>query len=68
MARTDAMAKAMHAKDTDSFWKTVPKSYKKGIPNTSNVNVLVAFCYFFVFKSYFLGLVDLREEDKHGIM
>ena len=34
MARVDAMAKSMQAKDADSFWKNVSKTYKKDI----NVN------------------------------
>ena len=38
MARTDAMAKAMHGKDTVIFGTNISKSYKKVIPNTSNVN------------------------------
>ena len=38
MARADAMAKSMQAKDADSFWKNVSKTYKKGIPNATNVN------------------------------
>ena len=38
MARADAMAKSMQAKDADSFLKKVSKTYKKGIPNATNVN------------------------------
>ena len=38
MARADAMAKSMQAKDAVSFWKNVSKTYKKGIPNATNVN------------------------------
>ena len=38
MARADAMAKSMQAKDADSFWNNVSKTYKKGIPNATNVN------------------------------
>jgi len=38
MARAYAMAKAMQAKDAVSFWKNVSKTYKKGIPNATNVN------------------------------
>ena len=33
------MAKSMKAKDAVSFWKNVSKTYKKGIPNATNVNV-----------------------------
>ena len=32
------LAKSMQAKDADSFWKNVSKTYKKGIPNATNVN------------------------------
>ena len=35
MARADAMAKSMQAKDADSFWKNVSKTYKKGTPNAT---------------------------------
>ena len=38
MARADAMVKSMQAKDADSFWKNVSKTYKKGISNATNVN------------------------------
>ena len=38
MPRADAMAKSMQAKDADSFWKNVSKTYTKGIPNATNVN------------------------------
>ena len=38
MARADAMAKSTQAKDADSFWKNVSKTYKKGTPNATNVN------------------------------
>ena len=38
MARADAMVKSMQAKDAVSFWKNVSKTYKKGIPNATNVN------------------------------
>ena len=32
------MAKSMQANDAASFWKNVCKTYKKGIPNATNVN------------------------------
>ena len=32
MARADAMAKLMQAKDAVSFWKNVSKTYKKVYP------------------------------------
>ena len=38
MARADAMAKSMQAKDAISFWKNVSKTYKKGLPNATTVN------------------------------
>ena len=38
MARADAMAKSMQAKDAVSFWKNVSKTYKKGLPNATTVN------------------------------
>ena len=36
MARADAMAKSMQAKDADSFWKNVSKTHKKGIRHVEN--------------------------------
>ena len=38
MVRADAMAKSMQAKDADTFWTNVSKTYKKCIPNATNVN------------------------------
>ena len=38
MARADAMAKSMQAKDAVSFWKNVSKTHKKGLPNATTVN------------------------------
>ena len=38
MARADTMAKSMQAKDAESFWENVSKTYKKGILNATNVN------------------------------
>ena len=38
MARVDAMAKSMQAKDAVRFWKNVSKTYKKSIPSAPNVS------------------------------
>ena len=66
MTRADAMAKSMQAKDAVSFWKNVSKTYKKGIPNATNVNgANDPSAIYAMWKTHFESLLNNVTTDKN---